>query len=87
MLTVKTLQTMCTDSNFGLFWKKVGMKRMKLDVDESQLPRRRKVPKKYEHGASAAEYHNSAESLYRQVALDLTINIIKNHLIQGLFEH
>ena len=74
--------TMHTDSNFGLFWKKVEMKRMKLDVDEPQLPRRRKVPKRYEHGASAAKYHNSAESLYRQVyfeALDLAINIIKNH--------
>lgn len=45
MLTVKTLEGLRTDENFELFWQKVGRARERLEVEEPQLPRRRKVPR------------------------------------------
>ena len=50
MLTVRTLESMCTAENFNLFWQKVEKMRFQqeLDVDEPQLPRRKKAPRHFE---------------------------------------
>ena len=47
MLTVRTLKSMRTAENFNLFVQKVEKMRFQqeLDVDEPQLPRRRKAPR------------------------------------------
>ncbi len=89
MLTVKTLQTIRTEADFNLFWKKAEMKRLKLNIDEPQLPRRRKIPKRFEQGTSVEEYPDSVESLYRQVyfeAIDLAMNSIKSRFDQEGFK-
>ena len=44
-MTVKTLQSLRTDSNFDLFWRKAEIARQKLDVNDPELPRKRKLPK------------------------------------------
>ena len=44
MLTVKTLESLCTDINFDLYWDKAELIRVKRDIDEPQLPRKRKMP-------------------------------------------
>ena len=43
MLTVKTLEQIRTDENFCLFWKKIEIMKSQVDVDEPQLPRKRKA--------------------------------------------
>jgi len=40
-MTVKTLQSLRSDSNFDLFWRKAEIAREKLDFDEPELPRKR----------------------------------------------
>ena len=57
ILTVKTLQRVRLDSDFDLFWEKVELRRVQLDVGEPQLPRKRKLPKRYEQGNSEPEFH------------------------------
>ena len=48
MLTVKTLKTLRTDENFNLFWQKLEKMMNELNVDEPQLARRRKAPRRFE---------------------------------------
>ena len=50
MLTTKTLESLRTDENFCLFWQKIEQMRSQLDIDEPQLPRRRKAPRRFETG-------------------------------------
>lgn len=52
MLTVKTLQSICTESNFNRFWKKVEIGRLSLHIKHPCLPRKRKAPQRYELGSS-----------------------------------
>ena len=67
MLTVKTLEGLRTDDNFDLFWQKVEKTRDQLDVDEPQLARRRKVPRRFEQGSAPAEFAVSPKDEYRRV--------------------
>ena len=79
MLTVKTLQSIRSDTNFDLFWKKVEQKRTSFEVEEPTLPRKRKVPRLNEIGTGAGNYPSTALDLYRQIyfeVLDLAINSI-----------
>lgn len=53
----------------------------KLDVNEPQLPRKRKVPKQFEAGSAPSEFL-SVDVYYRQIyfkALDLAVTSIKSH--------
>ena len=56
MLTVKTLKGLRTDGNFNLFWQKIEKMMNELEVDEPQLARRRKTPKRFEQGEAPAEW-------------------------------
>ena len=49
-MVIKTLQGICTEQSFDLFWTKLAKLSETLDVGEAQLPRRRKVPSRYEDG-------------------------------------
>ena len=80
MLTVKTLEGLRTDDNFDLFWQKVEKTRDQLDVDEPQLARRRKVPRRFEQGSAPAAFAVSPKDEYRRVyfkALDLAVTTRK----------
>ena len=79
MLTVKTIGGLRTDDNFDLLWEKVEKARDQLDVDEPQLGRRRKVPKRYEQGSAPYEFAVSVKEEYRWVyfeALHLAMTTI-----------
>lgn len=85
MLTVKTLQSLRTDINFGLLWDKTESIRVKWNVDEPQFPRKRKMPKRFEQGTGEASFHTSVNDLYRQVyfeAIDLAVSSIKQRFEQ-----
>lgn len=87
MLTVKTLQTLRSVENFDLFWKKVELRRSEWDVEEPQLPRRCKTPRRYEEG-SEGTFHTTIESLYRPVyfeVIDLTVSSITSRFDQKDF--
>ena len=77
-MTKKTLQQIRSEESFDLFWEKVNTMARNVDVSEPALPRRRKMPKRFEDGTAAAEFPSSPKILYRQVyyeALDLLQSI------------
>ena len=44
-MMVRTLQTLRNETQFDLFWMKVEATRKEFDVDEPQLPRKRRLPR------------------------------------------
>ena len=65
-MTKKTLFSMRNEQNFDFFWVKVGKMTEDVDVGDTVLPRRRKMPKKFEDRAPP-EFPSSAKDMYRQV--------------------
>ena len=89
LLTMATLQDVRSDRDFSLFWEKVELRRVQWDVEEPQLPRKRKVPTRYEQGSCEAQFHSTAKDLFRQVyfeAIDLAVSSIKNRFDQPGFK-
>ena len=87
-MTIGTLKSLRNDQSFELFWTKVNQTTSNLDVNEPQLPRRRKVPRRYDDGLSESDYHDSPKSLYRQKyyeAIDLIVACIEDRLNQPGF--
>ena len=85
MLTVSTLMTLRTEGNFDLFWEKILKRKEDVDVNEPQLPRKRKVPRRYEEGIAENEYPSSPKDEYRRVyfeAIDLAVSSIKSRFDQ-----
>ena len=80
-MTVITLESIHTDKMFKLFWEKITRQADRLGVNQPELPRRRRRPRRYEDdGASSGDFHETVEGLYRSIyyeALDLVINGIK----------
>jgi hypothetical protein len=67
------------DDSFDLFWEKVNKIASDLDVDDPVLPRRRKVPRRFE-GDAPPEYPSTPKDMYRRVyfeALDLLVQTIQ----------
>ena len=91
MLTVRTLESMRTAENFNLFWQKVEKMRFQqeLDVDELQLPRRRKAPRRFEEDSATSEFPLSVEDEYHHVyfeAIDLSAMSLRNRFDQKGFQ-
>ena len=56
-----------------------------MEVQSAQLPRQRKIPKRYDDGLAEAEFHTDPKSYYRQhyyEAVDLAINCIQTRFQQ-----
>ncbi len=80
-MTIQTLKSLRTDSSFDLFWSKIRKKAADLDVDEPQLPRRRRIPPRFDEGTSEGDYHSDVKAYYRlsyYEAIDLIVNCIEN---------
>ena len=78
-MTVATLHVLRYDTQFDHFWKILQETRTKLDVDEHVLPRKRKVPRRYEEGSAEPEFFDVCKQFYCQQyyeALDLIVNAI-----------
>ena len=52
----QTRRTLMSIRSFDLFWEKVNSMASDLDVSDPVLPRRRKVPRRYEEGHASPEY-------------------------------
>ena len=64
--TVETLKTMRSDEMFELFWKHVECLRVRTDTDEPTLPRKRRLPRRYELGDGESHHSNPVEVHYQQ---------------------
>ncbi len=56
-MTVATLKSIRNDESYDGFWKSVTLKATHLAVGEPKLPRRRKIPKRYDSGSHSGDYH------------------------------
>ena len=78
-MTRKTLQKMRSEENFGLFWQKINRLTADLDIAVPTLPRRRKMPKRFEVGNALPEFPSEPEDYYRRICfegLDLIVQAI-----------
>ena len=89
LMTVATLHVLRDDTQFDLFWKSLQETRTKLDVDDPVLPRKRKLPRRYEEGTAEPEFFDVCKQFYCQQyyeALDLIVNAIQARFDQPGFE-
>lgn len=83
--TRKTLMGIRNDLNFDLFWEKVNKMISDEDVNEPVLPRKRKVPTRYEDGNALPTFDSSPKDMYRRVyfeAVDLLVQAIQDRFNQ-----
>ena len=84
MMTVATLQSIRSDDNFDLFWKRITKMAEEKEIDEPVLPRRRKLPRRYD-GSHVGDFPDTVENHYRRLyfeALDPVICGIKDRFDQ-----
>ena len=63
-LTCQTLLKMRDDSHFDLFWQFVTQVQERNDISTPELPRRRKVPARFEIGSSHVEHPCTVQDMY-----------------------
>ena len=88
-LTVNTIAMMRTDESFSLFWELVQKKAAVVHVNEPRLPRRRKVPERFETGVGSGHFPATAEAHYRRIyfeVLDYAVSAIKRRFDQPSYE-
>jgi len=64
-LTVITLSSIRSNEAFWLFWQSLIIRLKEVNIDEPQLPHRRKVPARFEIGTSEGSHPSIPEDLYR----------------------
>ena len=84
-LTLETLSKLRTDERFAEFYNDVKAKAESVDVNEPSMPRRRKMPKRFQIGDAEHFFPQTERDMYRQnyfEAMDLMINCVKNRFDQ-----
>ena len=86
-LTQATFQTMRSDECFDLLWEYIEV-RSSVNVSLPTLPRRRKVPRRFEIGESAPDHPTTVQDKYRRIyfeAINLIVASINNRFLQKGF--
>ena len=85
-LTIRTLESIRNDENFDLFWEKLDKDKESLEVNDPIVPRKRKVPQRFEIGTSTVDSQpTTSKNLYSQQyykALDLITNYVRSRFKQ-----
>ena len=79
-MTLSTLVCLRNETSFDMFWRRVCDSSEALDVKEPALPRRRKLPRRFDEGSSPS-FPETIEEHYRMIyfeALDLITSCIKD---------
>ena len=80
---VTTLESIRSENEFNLFWKKVKQFAEKHKIDEPHLPRRKNISNRYMIGKASGEHPENVEEEYQRqyyAALDNVITCIKKRL-------
>ena len=75
-------------SQFPSFFENVTASGQKLEDNNPKLPRKRKVPSRYDDGEAPAEFVSTIEEHYRQIfyqATDMIVNCIRARIQQKDF--
>ena len=84
-LTCLTLERIRTNECFDEFWEKVRQLARKHDINEPTLPRKRKVPARYEVGSEDRHFNDSPKILFQQnyfEVLDFVVNCVRQRFNQ-----
>ena len=86
-MVIDTLQSLRTEESYDFFWTKVSTmaETADIDVEEPQLPRRRKTPKRYDDGLTIGDFHDTPKAYYRQLyyeAIDSIVSALKDRFDQ-----
>ena len=65
-LTVKTLQLIHSDEHYDAFWDLLIIAQQKVDVDDPQLRRKSKVPRRLDEGNAPPDFPTDCKTHYRQ---------------------
>ena len=87
--TRKTLMGIRNDDNFDQFWEKVNKMICDVEVSDSILPRRRRIPRRYEDGNAPPTYDATPKDMYRRVyfeAIDLLVQAIQDRFDQAGYQ-
>ena len=83
--TIRTLEKMRADEQFTLFFEYVNKVRENTHTDEPTLPRKRKMPSRFEEGQDDVYHSPTVEERYRRIyfeVLDLAVSSIKERFDQ-----
>ena len=84
--TKEVLGSIQSEEKFDLFSEKVTSLTADVDVNDPILPRKRKVPRRFEDRSAQPEYDGSPKDMYRRIyfeALDLLVQAIEVNLDIG----
>ena len=84
-MTVATLNSMRSDDQFDHFWDQTLLKAQELSVNEPQLPRQRKVPRRYDNGTACGDFPSTPKAHFKPVyfeAIDLITNCVQERFDQ-----
>lgn len=86
-MVIDTLHSLRTEESYDLFWTKISTmaERADIDVEEPQLPRRRKTPRRFDDGLTSGDFHDTPKAYYRQLyyeAVDSITSSLKNRFDQ-----
>lgn len=84
-LTCQTLERIRDDKCYDLFWERALTLQNDLDIEEPDLPRMRKPPRRYEIGSGEGDFHRSPKDYFKEhydEALDLIVNLIQQRFHQ-----
>ena len=74
--TKDVLKSIRNEEMFNLFWEKVIMMTQDIEVNDPVMPRKRRVPQRYDDGIAQPEYDQTPKDMYRRIYfedLDLLI--------------
>ena len=77
LMTVATLNSICSDEQFDLFWDLAILRAEELGINEPQLPWQRKLPHRLDDGSSRGDFPSTPKAHFKQAyfeALDLISN-------------
>ena len=83
-MTVTTLQSLRNEEQFSAFWDLVTKAQQELSVEEPELPRKKKLPRRFEDG-EPTNYPQDSKTYYRRAyfeALELVVNAIQDRFDQ-----
>ena len=89
VLVVATLRNLRSDESFDIFWEKLETSRISLGLQESDLPRKRKTPARYQVGIGDTYFPISVKDEYRRQyfeAIDLAVSCIEDRFNQEGFK-
>ena len=75
-VVICTLKEMRNDSKFTEFWQEISSKATELDIGEPTLPRRRKLPKRFDKSNTTTFHDSTPETMYKRLYFELIDTVV-----------